>query len=387
MAKCYIVAMEEENFSLITINGGNLLQDIDIYTSYFKDKNEFINYLNEKGYKVSANVDLFSVNKGRDYYHRELVYGNQKLRLLAKVSKERTFKIDSICDEILDMVKKSSEFEKLIRDYYFDFYGNFRLIILNSLRYDRVMFGSNNRWMLGNYYLGRDIISAMDIFSKIKGKVDSQYDELIAEKRNISRKREKIDHALVKKINCEHEQLSLLEENEPVNYINLTFDNEKELALDISNNVSKKEELTIPYEVITDDVDYSVVNNIVDCITSLEYKLIKEENQEKYEIDFDKLSIMFDRDFTNLDRKFLNKLISSRLRKDLYWNRYYHNMGYKSPSVLREEFAYKKTIYNRVNNACNKQNDIYKNLYNFYLIYQSMSNCLTLEKESDSYVR
>ena len=68
MAKFYIVAKEKDDYSLITVNRGNSLEDIDILTSDFNNKEEFIEYLRNKGYDFSDNVDLFVINKGRKNY-------------------------------------------------------------------------------------------------------------------------------------------------------------------------------------------------------------------------------------------------------------------------------------------------------------------------------
>ena len=64
MAKFYIVAKEENSYNLITINGGKNLEDIDLFTSQFTNRQELISYLRDRGYNVSDDVDLFAINKG-----------------------------------------------------------------------------------------------------------------------------------------------------------------------------------------------------------------------------------------------------------------------------------------------------------------------------------
>ena len=85
MAKFYIVAREKDDYSLISVNKGTFLEDIDLLTSSFTSRKEFIEYLKEKGYSFSDDVDLFAVNKGRkEFYHRELIFGNYDLTVFSK---------------------------------------------------------------------------------------------------------------------------------------------------------------------------------------------------------------------------------------------------------------------------------------------------------------
>ena len=62
MAKFYIVAKEKGDYSLITINKGKCLEDIDLLTNNFNSREEFLRYLKRRGYQFSDYVDLFIVN-------------------------------------------------------------------------------------------------------------------------------------------------------------------------------------------------------------------------------------------------------------------------------------------------------------------------------------
>lgn len=386
MAKFYIVAKEKDDYSLITVNRGNSLEDIDILTSDFNNKEEFIEYLRNKGYDFSDNVDLFVINKGRkNYYHRELIYGNKELAQLAIHSKEERLNVTDICNKLLIKTKENVELQRLIRRNAFDLYGDLKDMILKSLGFNYVRIGNARNWMRNNYYVGRDAIAAMDIFDKSNVAFETS-SEFISKQKALREDRESVDRLLDKKLNYSNEQISLL--SEPINYITLTYVNIPKLEEKTSkklkrmqkmgiHNSKSVDDLTIPYGVITDKIDYRFTNNIVNCLLSLPYHKVKWGEKERYEIDFNKWQQKTGITLSDDDMKFLNGLIDIRLRQAAYWNRYYHNQTYPSSATVREEKAYQKSIFTRLKNSAYRHGDTYKKAYNFYLIYQEM----TKEKE------
>ena len=139
------------------------------------------------------------------------------------------------------------------------------------------------------------------------------------------------------------------------------------------------DKLSIPYEVITDNVDYRFVNNVYNCLTSLPYRKVKWGKRERYEVDFKRIIEELNVELNEADIKFLNSLLDTKLREHAYWSRYYLNQAYPSKATIREGNSYKKSIYTKLNNSAHKKGDLYKKAYNFYLIYQAM----TKEKEND----
>ena len=111
---------------------------------------------------------------------------------------------------------------------------------------------------------------------------------------------------------------------------------------------------------------------------NLPYRKVKWGEKERYEIDFNKWQQKTGITLNDDDMKFLNGLIDIRLRQAAYWNRYYHNQTYPSSATIREEKAYQKSLFTRLNNSAHKQGEVYQKAYNFYLIYQEM----TKEKEA-----
>ena len=301
---------------------------------------------------------MFAINKGRkEFYHRDLIYNNEKLIDLAKRSKEERLDVTDVCNEFLGKVKEDENFKLLVRRKFFELYGDLRDIILNSLEYNKVRIGSTKNWMRNNYYVGRDAIAGMRRF-------------------------------LEKKLSYPNDQLSLFDE--PISYINLTYVNKEKLAEPTSKKVKRIsktgiqnnriiDKLSIPYEVITDNVDYRFVNNVYNCLTSLPYRKVKWGKRERYEVDFKRITEELNVELNEADIKFLNSLLDTKLREQAYWSRYYLNQTYPSKATIREGNSYKRSIYTKLNNSAHKKGDLYKKAYNFYLLYQAM----TKEKEND----
>ena len=168
MAKFYIVVQETEDYSLITVEDGNYLEDIDMLTNKFANKEEFIDYLKDKGHSFSKNADLFIVNKGRkELYHRELIYGNQELADLAKQSKKGSINVTDNMNKLLTAAQSSSGLRTLMRKDYFVLYGDLKDMILNAKR-NWLTINSKRNWMRNSYFVGRDAIATIDIFNKVK---------------------------------------------------------------------------------------------------------------------------------------------------------------------------------------------------------------------------
>ncbi len=384
MAKFYIVVQETEDYSLITVEDGNYLEDIDMLTNKFANKEEFIDYLKDKGHSFSKNADLFIVNKGRkELYHRELIYGNQELADLAKQSKKGSINVTDNMNKLLTAAQSSSGLRTLMRKDYFVLYGDLKDMILNAKR-NWLTINSKRNWMRNSYFVGRDAIATIDIFNKVKDQTnDGKYEYLVEKKKTLLRKRKELDKLLDKKINCENEQLNIF--GEPKEYINLTYVNTEKLAEDEPKKVvrTKKtglinekmlDKLTVPYEVVTDDIDYSLANNIAQCIINLPYQKIKWGKRDRYEVDFKKWTKYTGIECNDYDAKFLNSLLETSLRQNSYWRNFYNNKENPTPAVLSEKRRYQKSVYNTLLNAAKNKNDTYKKAYNFYLIYQAMIN-------------
>ena len=384
MAKFYIVVQETEDYSLITVEDGNYLEDIDMLTNKFANKEEFIDYLKDKGHSFSKNADLFIVNKGRkELYHRELIYGNHELAVLAKQSKKGSINVTDNMNKLLTAAQSSSGLRTLMRKDYFVLYGDLKDMILNAKR-NWLTINSKRNWMRNSYFVGRDAIATIDIFNKVKDQTnDGKYEYLVEKKKTLLRKRKELDKLLDKKINCENEQLNIF--GEPKEYINLTYVNTEKLAEDEPKKVvrTKKtglinekmlDKLTVPYEVVTDDIDYSLANNIAQCIINLPYQKIKWGKRDRYEVDFKKWTKYTGIECNDYDAKFLNSLLETSLRQNSYWRNFYNNKENPTPAILSEKRRYQKSVYNTLLNAAKNKNDTYKKAYNFYLIYQAMIN-------------
>ena len=139
-------------------------------------------------------------------------------------------------------------------------------------------------------------------------------------------------------------------------------------------NEKMLDKLTVPYEVVTDDIDYSLANNIAQCIINLPYQKIKWGKRDRYEVDFKKWTKYTGIECNDYDAKFLNSLLETSLRQNSYWRSFYNNKENPTPAILSEKRRYQKSVYNTLLNAAKNKNDTYKKAYNFYLIYQAMIN-------------
>ena len=382
MAKFYIVAKEKDDYSLITINKGKCLEDIDLLTNNFNSKEEFLKYLKRRGYQFAEEVDLFIVNKGRkEIYHRDLIFGNLDLSLLAKKSKEKKLDVTDTCDALLQRAKEDFDLQDLIRKEAFDLYGDLRTIILNSLRNKKIRISSSKNWMRQNYYVGRDSVAAIDKYDKEKLN-DFSAEKFVKKQRELARYRQSIDKYLVNKIDCDNEQISLM--GEPLTYINLTYINAEKLAEPTSKKVKRMkkmgipnekiiDKLTIPYEIITEDIDYRFSNSITKCLLDLPYHKIQWGQKERYEVDFSKWSNETGIVLNESDMKFLNGLLDTKLRHDAYWYKYYHNQLYQTAATRREENSYRKSVNDKLRNSASKHGEAYQKAYNFYLVLQEMT--------------
>lgn len=388
MAKFYIVAREKDDYSLISVNKGTFLEDIDLLTSSFTSRKEFIEYLKEKGYSFSDDVDLFAVNKGRkEFYHRELIFGNYDLTVLAKRSKDGKLDVTDTCNILLQKAQGDFEFQDLIRKNTFELYGELRTIVLNSLRNRKIRIAPSKNWMRHNYYVGRDSIAAIDVFEKEKSKFETTED-FSSNKKELNKQRQLLDKYLDKKIDCDNEQISLV--GEPISYINLTYVNKQKLIESTPKKVQRMskmgikntkylDNLTIPYDLITDEIDYHYARAITKCLLEIPYRKVKWGQKERYEADLKKWFQGTDIELNDSDIKFLNSLLDTKLRHDAYWNKYYDNQLYPTAATKREAQSYKNSIFNTLSNSAIKQGETYNKAYNFYLIYKE----LTREKDNN----
>ena len=65
MAYFYIVAKTKDDYDLIKIDNGDSLEDIDLYTTKFINKDNFIKHLNSNGLNLPEETDLFIASKAK----------------------------------------------------------------------------------------------------------------------------------------------------------------------------------------------------------------------------------------------------------------------------------------------------------------------------------
>lgn len=223
---------ETNHFKIIDFNNskGNLLEEIDNYTSDFKDTKSLIIDIKEKGYNVSDNADIYIVQRKKENGHyciktQEVLYNTPFLKTIIKDSLNGCYKEDSnsVTEEEKEMARGTAShlfmmfFSKLktsdgngniIKTYKdrinFAAYDNhfpsiFREYLSNTPYYEKYDIKKLPKWQLKYYPLLRnllpyitgnikldnpqarriykiDLLGRMEIEDEIIKKTDKKYD-------------------------------------------------------------------------------------------------------------------------------------------------------------------------------------------------------------------
>ena len=108
---------ETNRFKIIDFNNskGNLLEEIDNYTSDFRDTQSLIKNIRQKGYDVSDNADIYIVQRKKENGHyciktQEVLYNTPFLKTIIKDSLNGCYKEDSrsVTEEEKEKAKKTA---------------------------------------------------------------------------------------------------------------------------------------------------------------------------------------------------------------------------------------------------------------------------------------
>ena len=268
MAKFYIVAKEpnSSDYDLVKVNEGSSLAEIDLYTSNFKDKEDFLKYLQEQGLHTSSDADLFIAYQKRDksIEHLDLVYGYYKLKNFAESEINAKPNTTKCLEEIVKESKNNYDFQDLIRSNYFKMYQDVKNIILSSYRRNYIKYQIPEQWIRSDYRSGRDVLAAIDEYYLIKDRLTKEgKDKLKEEKAKLELERREMDNIIKMKMESGPEQISLVGEQR--SYIKLLYINgkmfgnedlKKVVRESKTGKMTKKTELSFPtFEDI--NIDYS----------------------------------------------------------------------------------------------------------------------------------
>ena len=374
MSKYYIVAKEpdSDNYDLIKVNNGDSLEEIDIYTSNFKDKEAFMEYLQEQGLHASSNADLFIAyqNQEKNIEHLDLVYGYYKLKDFAQKSLTASPNTNACIEETIKEVNKNEDFKDLIRKDFFKIYKTLKNVILNSYFREKVKYAINEQWIRSNYRSGRDALAIIDEYYLIKDRLKQEGRETLQEeKEKKDQIRSKIDWIISMKMNTGPDQISLVGEQR--SYINLLYingkmfgnkDNKKVVKKAKKGKISEKPPLSIPtFEDI--EIDYGKYQEIGNLLGGLSFKLLKTKRGERFEVDFSKEKFSLN----ETDINYLNGLLKPSLRNNSYYRQLYGKQ--KTEGARKESNDRSRSVYNTLKNSAKKKDEFYDKAYRFYMIY------------------
>ena len=187
--KYFLIVRDRETnrFEIIDFNNskGNLLEEIDNYTSDFSDTQSLIKNIRQKGYNVSDNADIYIVQRKKENGHyciktQEVLYNTSLLKTIIKDSLNGCYKEDSssVTEEEKEMARGTAShlfmmfFSKLKTSDMINFavYDNhfprsFRNYLYNTPYYEKYDVRKLPRWQLKYYPLLRNL------FPYISGKI------------------------------------------------------------------------------------------------------------------------------------------------------------------------------------------------------------------------
>ena len=180
--KYFLIVRDRETnrFKIIDFNNskGNLLEEIDNYTSDFKDTKSLIIDIKEKGYNVSDNADIYIVQRKKENGHycikaQEVLYNTQFLKTIIKDSLNGCYKEDSrsVTEEEKEMARGTAShlfmmfFSKLKTPDRINFAAHdnhfpsiFREYLSNTPYYEKYDVKKLPKWQLKYYPLLRNLL-------------------------------------------------------------------------------------------------------------------------------------------------------------------------------------------------------------------------------------
>lgn len=187
--KYFLIVRDRETnrFEIIDFNNskGNLLEEIDNYTSDFSDTQSLIKNIRQKGYNVSDNADIYIVQRKKENGHyciktQEVLYNTSLLKTIIKDSLNGCYKEESssVTEEEKEMARGTAShlfmmfFSKLKTPDMINFaaYDNhfpsiFREYLSNTPYYEKYDVKKLPKWQLKYYPLLRNL------FPYITGKI------------------------------------------------------------------------------------------------------------------------------------------------------------------------------------------------------------------------
>ena len=404
MSKYYIIARKENNsYTSIYVNNGRKLEDIDLYTCKYNNKNELLKDLKEEGLDTSEGLDLFIASYDKRTKHvriRPVLYKAYYTSLLMSNAR-RSLKHEPIYTKIIydkvSELSKSGYYLHLVRRGYFDLYNDFRDMVAKGN--EKLVFSSDHMWLRDSYANFRDATASILQYWGLRIDKDTDIGKIIDNKVRLRRERNQIYSELETTLKEDVVgQISLFNNNTSIIHIDhIHKDNlikviqptviVKKHIVNIPSydgnqftleDYIKDDEMALNKSLI-EDIDNKDSSNrekneskILYFLTNPKYfsSSYVTSDEKKYYINFDKLPF----ELSDNDQEFISKLIPSRmlgLMKEFARYKEIEDIRRLEDAPTSDIYEDKANCYNEMKRVLNKYSDsTYKKIEKFAILYK-----------------
>ena len=418
MVNYYIVSRNPNTneYKSIMIGDSSVLENIDLYTLNFNNKEELIRDINSYGYNLSNEDDLFIASLGRshDLKIKDILYNGKyvsNIRDVALASKNKEdFDYRPIFNTTYKLCKNHSLYNRLFNSS--KLYKPFKDIIYQTIsmfgkigKDGNKVFNKDNYWLRSSYQLMRDVCVSFNLYESLEGKISLDgLNDVIKEEELIDRSRRGLTNDLVRTLENGFGQMSFL--GGPDEFIHITSIHPHKVPDNcvLSRKVNSGEIKAVPDIEVTDtpDVAIGVENSefkldmasikkinlhdksereknrarseIIDLLTDEKYMPYGSigYDGERYYFNFD----AFNYDYSFSDKKMINGMMSQALLRNVFFYNFYRerldNYPLESSEIYEEKTHYYNQIHRLVTTSTKKSDRVLNKLYKFYTIQKDV---------------
>ena len=418
MVNYYIVSRNPNTneYKSIMIGDSSVLENIDLYTLNFNNKEELIRDINSYGYNLSNEDDLFIASLGRshDLKIKNILYNGKyisNIRNIALASKNKEdFDYRPIFNTTYKLCKNHSLYNRLFNSS--KLYKPYKDIIYQTIsmfgkigKDGNKVFNKDNYWLRSSYHLMRDVCVTFNLYESLEGKIDlDDLSNVIKEEELIDKSRRGLTNDLVRTLENGFGQMSFL--GGPDEFIHITSIHPHKVPDNcvLSRKVNSGEIKAVPDIEVTDtpDVAIGVENSefkldmasikkinlhdksereknrarseIIDLLTNEKYMPYGSigYDGERYYFNFD----AFNYDYSFSDKKMINGMMSQALLRNVFFYNFYRerldNYPLESSEIYEERTHYYNQIHRLVTTSTKKSDRVLNKLYKFYTIQKDV---------------
>ena len=418
MVNYYIVSRNPNTneYKSIMIGDSSVLENIDLYTLNFNNKEELIKDINSYGYNLSNEDDLFIASLGRshDLRIKNILYNGKyvsNIRDVALASKNKEeFDYRPIFNTTYKLCKKHSLYSRLFNSS--KLYKSFKEVIYKTINMfgktgkdGNKLFNKDNYWLRGSYLLMRDVCVSFNLYESLEGKVGlDDLSNVIKEEELIDKSRRGLTNDLVRTLENGFGQMSFL--GGPDKFIHITSIHPHKVPENgvLSRKVNSGEIKSVPEIDVTDTPEIAIgVKNskfkldmrsikkinlhdkserekdkirseIIDLLTDEKYMPYESIgfNGEKYYFNFD----LFNYDYSFAEKEMISEMMSQALMKNIFFYNSYResldNYPLESIELYEEKTRYYNLIHKLVTTSTKKSDRVLNKLYRFYTIQKDV---------------